>query len=54
MSFPAQIKRSLIITNKHAIYKLFHKLTNDLRLRILGHQEKLRKSQKSGKICPYW
>ena len=45
MSFSAQLKRSLIITNKHAIYKLFHKSTNDLRLRILRHQEKLIKSQ---------
>ena len=32
-----QVKRSVIISNKHGIYELPHKLPNDLRLRILGN-----------------
>ena len=32
-----QGKRSAIISNKHVIYELPHKLPNDLRLRILGN-----------------
>ena len=31
-----QVKRSVIIINKHGIYDLPHELSNDLRLRILG------------------
>ena len=31
-----QVKRYVIITFKHGIYKLSHELPNDLRLRILG------------------
>ena len=30
-----QVKRSMIISNKHGIYELSHKFPNDLRLRIL-------------------
>ena len=32
-----QVKRSVIIGNKHGIYELFHELPNDLRLTILGN-----------------
>ena len=35
----------MIISNKHGIYKLFHELLNDLRLRILGNEEISGKSQ---------
>ena len=30
-----QVKRIVIISNKHGIYELPHELSNDLRLRIL-------------------
>ena len=33
--FAPQVKRSVIICNKHCIYGLSHKLPSDLRLRIL-------------------
>ena len=32
-----QVKRIVIISNKHGIYELPHELPNDLRLRILGN-----------------
>ena len=32
------VKQSVIISRKHGIYELPHKLPNDLRLRILGNQ----------------
>ena len=32
-----QEKQSVIISNKHGIYELPHKLPNDLRVRILGN-----------------
>ena len=35
--FSLQVKRSVIISNKHGIYELHHELPNDLRLRILGN-----------------
>ena len=35
----------MIITNKYGIYKLPHELLNDLKLRILGNQERSGKSQ---------
>ena len=41
-----KVKRSVIISNKNGIYKLSHKLPNDLRLTILGNQEISRKPQK--------
>ena len=37
--FSRQVKRWVIITNKHGIFELPHELPNDLRLRILGNQE---------------
>ena len=43
-----QIKRSVIISNKHGIYELPHELPNNLRLRILEimkYQENLKTSQ---------
>ena len=33
--FSPQVKRSVIISNKHGIYKLPHELPNDLRPKIL-------------------
>ena len=35
--FSSQMKRSLIISNKHGIFGLPHDLPNDLRLRIFGN-----------------
>ena len=35
--FSLQVKRTVIIRNKHGIYELHHKLPNDLRRRILGN-----------------
>ena len=34
--FSPQVKQRVIITYKHGIYELSHKLPNDLRLRKLG------------------
>ena len=34
-----QVKQSMIISNKHGINKLHHKLVNDLRVRILENYE---------------
>ena len=34
---PPQVKRMVIISNKHAIYELPHELPNNLILRILGN-----------------
>ena len=42
-----QIKRSVIINNKHGIYELPHGLPNDLRRSILRNWEILGKSQNS-------
>ena len=39
-----QVKRSVMISNKHCIYELPDELSNDLKLRILGKQEILGKS----------
>ena len=44
--FSPQVKRSVIISNKHGTYELPHKFPNDLRLRILGNQEVSRRSQR--------
>ena len=35
-----QMKRSMIISNKHRMYELVHEFPRKLRLRILGIQEK--------------
>ena len=40
-----QVKRSVIISNKHGIYELPQKLPNDFRLRTLGNKEIPRRSQ---------
>ena len=40
-----KVKQSVIISNKHSIYELSLELSDDLRLRILGNQEKSRKSK---------
>ena len=47
-----QVKRSVIINNKHGIYELPHELSNDLSLRILGNQERLGKSQNFIELLP--
>ena len=38
-----QVKRWAIVTYKHGIYELPHKLPNDLRLRKLGNIRKVSK-----------
>ena len=40
-----QVKQIVIISNEHGIYELPHELLNDLRLRILGTLEILRRSE---------
>ena len=40
-----QMKRSMIISNRHCIYKLPNNLKKDIRMRILGNQENSGKSQ---------
>ena len=40
-----QVKQSAIISNKQGVYKFPHELPNDLRLKILGNEEKSGKSQ---------
>ena len=35
--FSLQVKRSVIISEKHGKYEFPHKLLNDVRLRILGN-----------------
>ena len=35
--FSPQVKRGVIISNKHSIYELPHELPNNSRLRILGN-----------------
>ena len=40
-----QVKRSVIISNKHGIYELPHELSNNWRLRVLGNYEISGKSQ---------
>ena len=42
--FSPQVKRSAIISYKHSIYELPHKLLNNLRLRKLGNYERSGKS----------
>ena len=43
--FSLQVKWSVIISNKHRMHKIPHKLLNNLRLWILGNQERSGKSQ---------
>ena len=40
-----QVKRIVIISNKHGIYELPHDLRHDLRLMTLGNSEMSRRSQ---------
>ena len=40
-----QVKRNAIISNKQGVYQLTHELLHELRLRILGNDEKSRKFQ---------
>ena len=48
-----QVKQSRIISNKHGINKLHHKLVNDLRLRILENYEISGKSQNFIELSGY-
>ena len=43
--FLSQVKRSVIISNKHGIYELSHQFPNNLSLLILGNLERSEKSQ---------
>ena len=45
-TFDILLIKSVIISKKHGIYDLPHQLLNDLRLRILGNQERSEKSKK--------
>ena len=45
-----QVKRSVMISNKHCIYELPDELSNDLKLRILGKSGKIRKISKLHRI----
>ena len=36
-----KVKRSMIVSKKHGVYVMLHKLTNDLRLRILKNYKNL-------------
>ena len=42
----------MLISNKYGIYELPNESSNDLRLRILGNQEKLKRSQIFTKLQP--
>ena len=42
--FLSQMKRSVIISNKHGIYELPLELPNDLKLKILGNHGNLKTS----------
>ena len=39
-----EVKKYAVITNKHGIYELPHEFPDDLRLRILGNNEKTSKN----------
>ena len=39
ISFSPQVKGSMIISNKHGLFELPHKMLNDLRLRTLRNIE---------------
>ena len=43
--FSLKVERGLIISNKHGIYELPHELPNDLKLKILGNEERLEELQ---------
>ena len=43
--FSQQVERGLINSNKHGIYELPHELPNDLKLTILGNEERLEELQ---------
>ena len=47
-----QVKEGVIISNKYGIYKLSHKLSNNLRLRILGNWEKSGNFQNFKELYP--
>ena len=40
-----QVKRSVIISNKHGVHELPHELPDNLKLRISANKENLGKSQ---------
>ena len=47
-----QVKRIVIISNKHGIYELPNELPNDFRVRILGNQEMSGRSQIFKELYP--
>ena len=47
-----QVKRIVIISNKHGIYELPNELPNDFRVRILGNQEISGRSQIFKELYP--
>ena len=50
--FSPQVKRSVIISNKHGTKALHHELPNDLRLGNLGNYESSGKSQNLRELEP--
>ena len=50
--FSPQVKRSVIISNKHSIYELPHELPNDLRLRSSENRKRISKSHRIIAQCP--
>ena len=50
--FSPQVKRSMIVSNKHSICKLPHELPNNFRVRILPNWESSGKSQNFIELQP--
>ena len=47
-----EVKKYAVITNKHGIYELPHEFPDDLRLRILGNNERSGKCQNFKELYP--
>ena len=47
-----EVKKCAVITNKHGIYELPHEFPDDLRLRILGNNERSGKCQNFKELYP--
>ena len=50
--FSTQVKRIMIISNKNGIYELLQEFPKDVRLKILGNYEILRRSQIFVELSP--
>ena len=47
-----EVKKCAVITHKHGIYELPHEFQDDLRLRILGNNERSGKCQNFKELYP--